>query len=156
MQDFGKNIAFLRRERGLKQEEIADILGINRATWSDHERGKSEPPLYRLKAIADIFHISVDWLFLENAHLIAEYANQKKTGECTPNCTPNSTPIQGNSPELSTPEAPNNGPNMASEKDQIIENQRDMISTQKSLIEALNSNISMLKERLKRYEKGDN
>ena len=63
MSIFGDNIKRLRKNKGLKQQEIADILGVKRNTYSDWENGKCKPNYEKLEKIADFFGVSLDWLF---------------------------------------------------------------------------------------------
>lgn len=63
MSIFGDNIKRLRKNKGLKQQEIAELLGVKRNTYSDWENGKTEPSFDNLFKLADFFDISLDWLF---------------------------------------------------------------------------------------------
>ena len=46
-----------------KQQELAEILGIKRNTYSDWENGKTEPSFENLLKLADLLEVSLDWLF---------------------------------------------------------------------------------------------
>lgn len=63
MSVFGDNIKRLRKNKGLKQQELAEILGIKRNTYSDWENGKTEPSFDNLVKLADFFNVPLDWLF---------------------------------------------------------------------------------------------
>jgi transcriptional regulator with XRE-family HTH domain len=52
----------IRKERNLKQCELATILDTTQKTISDYENGVSNPDLERLIKIADYFNISTDYL----------------------------------------------------------------------------------------------
>ena len=45
MANLGELLAELRHDRGLKQEELADILHLSKSTISSYERGQQLPPL---------------------------------------------------------------------------------------------------------------
>lgn len=60
---FSKRLKKLRKNKGLKQQELAEILGIKRNTYSDWENGKTEPRFDNLVKLADFFNVSLDWLF---------------------------------------------------------------------------------------------
>lgn len=62
MSIFGDNIKRLRKNKGLKQQELAEILGIKRNTYSDWENGKTEPSFENLIKLADLFEVSLDCL----------------------------------------------------------------------------------------------
>ena len=57
---FGNNLTFLRERNNLKQSQMIDFTGVSRATWSDYERGKTEPDFKGLIKISDFFGVSVD------------------------------------------------------------------------------------------------
>ena len=63
MDKFIKRLKLLRKIRGLKQEDVADYVGIKRNTYSNWENGKTEPSLSKLLLLADLFDVSLDWLF---------------------------------------------------------------------------------------------
>ena len=52
----------LRASIGLKQADLAKALKVSQATMSGYETGKYEPDLSTLKAIADYFSVSVDYV----------------------------------------------------------------------------------------------
>jgi transcriptional regulator with XRE-family HTH domain len=51
-----------RKEAGIKQEEVADIINISRATISKYENGQLEPNIETLGMLADFYEVSADWL----------------------------------------------------------------------------------------------
>lgn len=59
---FGKRCKFLRNERGLTQQEVADALGISRSAYAYYEIGGSEPSLTMLWELAQYFQVSADFL----------------------------------------------------------------------------------------------
>lgn len=59
----GEKIRAKRRERGLTQEELANILGVTKAAVSKWENEDSYPDITLLPQIAQIFHITMDELF---------------------------------------------------------------------------------------------
>lgn len=52
----------LREDHDMKQKEIAAILGIDQRVYSTYETGKRDIPLRHLIALADYYHVSVDYL----------------------------------------------------------------------------------------------
>ena len=52
----------LREDNDLTQQQIADMLYINRRTYAAYENGINSMTPETLGKIADIFHTSVDWL----------------------------------------------------------------------------------------------
>lgn len=55
-------IAELRKEKGMTLKELGDILGIRDNTLSQYETGKRNPQLGLLQEIADLFHVSIEYL----------------------------------------------------------------------------------------------
>lgn len=58
----GERLLDLRKDAGLTQDELADILNTNKHSISAYERGKNEPPDSMKIAIANYFKVSVDYL----------------------------------------------------------------------------------------------
>lgn len=56
------NIAALRRARGFTQAELAEKLGYSDKSVSKWERGDGLPDVLCLKAMADLFGVSVDYM----------------------------------------------------------------------------------------------
>lgn len=52
----------MREDNDLTQQQIADMLYINRRTYAAYENGINSMTPERLCKIADIYHMSVDWL----------------------------------------------------------------------------------------------
>lgn len=60
MSTLSENIRFLRRSKGLTQEDLAVKLGVNRAMIGSYEEGRAVPKLSVLQLIAHSFQVSVD------------------------------------------------------------------------------------------------
>lgn len=58
-----ERIAFLRKEKGLTQEELAKALGVTNQAVSKWESSQCCPDIQLLPYIADFFNISLDELF---------------------------------------------------------------------------------------------
>lgn len=67
----GKQIAYLRKEKGVKQEELANYVGVSAQAVSKWENG-GVPDTELLPKIADFFSVSVDRLFGRD---IADYGD---------------------------------------------------------------------------------
>ncbi|MCM1391420.1 MAG: helix-turn-helix domain-containing protein [Faecalibacterium sp.] len=57
-----KNIRNLREDRDLTQQDLANILHINRRTYSAYENGVNSMTPETLIKIADYYNTSVDYL----------------------------------------------------------------------------------------------
>lgn len=59
----GDRITHLRERNGLTQEELANKLGISRSALSHYEKNRREPDYQILNDLADLFEVSIDYLF---------------------------------------------------------------------------------------------
>jgi transcriptional regulator with XRE-family HTH domain len=62
MSTFGQRLKALREERELTQEELAKLIGVNRATLANWEVGRTQPDYDRLCRIASYFKVTSDYL----------------------------------------------------------------------------------------------
>lgn len=60
--DLGENIQELRKRKGMSQEQLAEYLGVTRQSISKWELGASVPDIDKLKAISQLFAVSMDEL----------------------------------------------------------------------------------------------
>lgn len=60
---FGKKIQELRKERKLTQEDLADVVGVDRSYMGFVERGERNPTLDKLIKIAKALRITLSELF---------------------------------------------------------------------------------------------
>lgn len=60
-----EKILHCRKKLGCSQEALAEKLGVSRQAVSKWETGESEPEIGKLRRMAEIFHVSVDWLLSE-------------------------------------------------------------------------------------------
>lgn len=63
---FSKNLFNLRKSFNLKQDFLAQKIGISRSVLSYYESGKSEPTLSILIKLSDFFNISIDKLISDD------------------------------------------------------------------------------------------
>jgi len=59
---FASRLLNIRTERGLSQDELADMIGVNKATISKYENRINPPKLTHALALADALHISFMYL----------------------------------------------------------------------------------------------
>ena len=59
---FCERLKLLRKERGLKQREMAEQLGLALSSYQCYEYAQRFPDVHGLIAIADFFDVSLDYL----------------------------------------------------------------------------------------------
>lgn len=62
MELFSLRLKALRKERSIKQKELAEYLGISIRGYQCYEYGKGFPDVPGLLALADYFDVSIDYL----------------------------------------------------------------------------------------------
>ncbi|WP_019534280.1 helix-turn-helix domain-containing protein [Paenibacillus ginsengihumi] len=59
---YGERIARLREKHSMTQEDLANRLGITRASLSHYENNRREPDYDTTVKIANLFNVSIDYL----------------------------------------------------------------------------------------------
>ena len=57
-----KILSLIRKERNLKAKDVTKLLNINPTTLSSCEREKAEPSINVLAKLAQMFHVSLDFI----------------------------------------------------------------------------------------------
>ncbi len=70
--NIGENIMRLRHERKIRQEELADFIGVTKASVSKWERGATMPDIALLPRLASFFDVTVDALIGYEPQLTGE------------------------------------------------------------------------------------
>jgi len=77
--EFNEKLQSLRKNKGLTQEELAEVLFVSRTAISKWESGRGYPSIDSLKAIAKYFSVTIDELLSSGEVLnIAEEDNKQK------------------------------------------------------------------------------
>lgn len=58
------NLEALRKEKGLKQDELADVLEVSRQTIISLEKGKYNPSIILAFKIAKFFGVKIEDVFI--------------------------------------------------------------------------------------------
>lgn len=56
------NLKKLRKERNLKQDDLAQIVGTTRAGYGHYENGLREPDFASLQKLSEYFGVSIDYI----------------------------------------------------------------------------------------------
>ena len=62
MTKFAEKVKELRRERGMSQKELAELIKVDRSTVAGWETKDRMPDVFLLIKVADVFHVSLDSL----------------------------------------------------------------------------------------------
>ena len=65
--NFGARIEAARKNKGLTQEELAEIVGVSQSMINHIEKGRKKPSLDIAVALADEFGVTVDSLISSRA-----------------------------------------------------------------------------------------
>lgn len=63
MNKYGQRLKELREQSGYSQEELAKLLGTSRSRIGMYEQGRRQPDFEMQEAIADLFNVTIDYLF---------------------------------------------------------------------------------------------
>jgi transcriptional regulator with XRE-family HTH domain len=59
---FSENLKRVRQDARMTQAEVAKIVGVAKNTYCNWELGTREPNILKIKALAKLFGVSVDYL----------------------------------------------------------------------------------------------
>lgn len=79
--EFHERLQILRKQKGLTQEDLANVLFVSRAAVSKWESGRGYPNIDSLKAMAKYFSVTIDELLSgeEALNVAAEDHKEKET-----------------------------------------------------------------------------
>ena len=72
MEKFHEKLKVLRKKKGLTQQEVADLVHVDRVRITNWENGKREPNFENLSMLACIFDVSIDFLLSEYLEISKE------------------------------------------------------------------------------------
>jgi len=58
--DLAENIKAIREEKGLKQIEVADYIGVDKSAYSKIEKGSRSLAIEELQKMAQLFNLTTD------------------------------------------------------------------------------------------------
>lgn len=75
----GKNLRYLRKLRGLTQEEFANKIHIKRSLLGAYEEERAEPRIEVLEIVGEMFKLSLDELLLKDLNEVkGSYINKRR------------------------------------------------------------------------------
>ena len=60
---YGEKLKYLREEKELHQKDLAELIEVHPATYSQFEREDVIMPIKRLNTYSNFFNVSLDYLF---------------------------------------------------------------------------------------------
>lgn len=75
-QRVGRILASYRQERGVTQDKVAELLGVEPETISRFERGETLPSLVRLAELAEVYEVPLEALVRGVASSPLDQANE--------------------------------------------------------------------------------
>lgn len=78
MEDIGRKLRTLRKGKKLTQQDVADRLGLVRATVSNYEVGKRTPHLSLLKKFAEFYGVTLDYFGVSTSDEIFELISRAR------------------------------------------------------------------------------
>lgn len=74
----------LRLAAGYSQQNVADVLNVNRSTYTYYETGKTMPDIVSLYKIARMFGVPIDVFFYEEKLSKFEDSNRRRPAKIVP------------------------------------------------------------------------
>ena len=65
-QRFATRLLELRKQKGISQQYVADKIGIKVGTYQNYERSRREATYETLNKLADLYMVSLDYLFMRD------------------------------------------------------------------------------------------
>ena len=81
MPTLGSRIKELRKEKGLTQEGLAEMMGISKGTVSVWEREQKRPSFAKLDALCDLFGVKLTYLLGESTPKTPPSPTDKQLGQ---------------------------------------------------------------------------
>lgn len=79
----GEKLKYLRSEKGITQESLAEELNVSRSAIAKWETDNGVPEISNLKLISNIFNISVDDLVYDTTEISKSVAKNEKISACS-------------------------------------------------------------------------
>ena len=75
---FGENLKNVRKQRGITQEELAEILGVSRQAISKWESDNGYPETEKLLLLSKTLNISLDYLMNDASEMQKKEQTEEK------------------------------------------------------------------------------
>ncbi len=81
---FEEKLILLRKQKGLSQEDLADLLNVSRQAVSRWELGTTLPDAPNLLALSDLFKVSIDYMLRDDYESAEDISNSIEPKTDTP------------------------------------------------------------------------
>ena len=84
MISFGNTLKRLRKQKKFTQETVAEILGVDRSTYSYYESGKTKPDFETILTVCKIYGVAIDEItrmFLNDSDMKLVFETEEKEYE---------------------------------------------------------------------------
>ena len=78
--EFGENLRKLRKDRGLTQKQVADMVPIDRSTYAYYECGTTEPSIATIQKLSKVLRVPVTMLFGNGTDALYAQVSDSKCG----------------------------------------------------------------------------
>lgn len=72
MLELHERLRALRKNMNLTQQQVADVLGIERTAYTYYEKGKTKPKLKTLSMLAKMYNVTLDELINGNDFIVRD------------------------------------------------------------------------------------
>lgn len=73
---YGEKIRQFRKQKGLNQQELGEMLGVSAVSVSKWERAQTQPDIETLRMMADLFNTTIDELCDHEPALVSPQENK--------------------------------------------------------------------------------
>lgn len=82
--DLSVKLRELRKAFCMTQDEVAEVLGMSRTSFSKYENGATFPPLNVMRKLSKVYNVPIEYL-IHNNDTVFEVHDDKNTEEPDPN-----------------------------------------------------------------------
>lgn len=68
--ELGKKLLKLRKEFKMTQDDVANVLGMSRTSFSKYENGIASPPLQVMRKLASLYNVGLEYLIFDENNSI--------------------------------------------------------------------------------------
>ncbi|MEK5477157.1 helix-turn-helix transcriptional regulator [Paenibacillus sp. FSL R5-0407] len=74
--NFADKLQSYRKQKGMSQENLAEVIGVSRQAVSKWESGQSYPEMDKMIALSELFHVTIDHLVKDIPGVVEETPSQ--------------------------------------------------------------------------------